>query len=143
LFGRRAVSPSRPAISHCAARSGGQGWPSGHRACAARSVLYGRKHGVTLDQVGGYCPAGSWFFPRSVVRRNVASGRSAPLCPERGHLERAATKDAGLPGLVPAGTCSRLDQADLGLRIRGVVAVIWRPLRHPNRNRGHLSKRGA
>jgi hypothetical protein len=35
-------------------------------------------------------------------------GEVGTLCPERGHLERAATKDAGLPGLVPAGTCSAL-----------------------------------
>jgi hypothetical protein len=85
------------------------------RAWRARRALDldGREHGATLDQVGGYCPARSWFFPRSVGSRNIASGRAAPLCPERGHPEGAATKDARLPGLVPAGTCSRPDQAEL------------------------------
>ena len=51
--------------------------------------------------------------------RNMASGRAAPLCPERGHPEGAATKDSRLPGLVPAGTCSRLDQAELGRPMNG------------------------
>ena len=36
--------------------------------------------------------------------RNLASGRRAPLCPVRDQRgERAATKNAGLPCLVPAG----------------------------------------
>src|SRR5271165_3699404 len=71
------------------------------------------EHGVTLQWLAASVPARSWFFPRSVGSRNMASGRTAPRCPERGHPEGAATKEARLPGLVPAGTCSRLGQADL------------------------------
>jgi hypothetical protein len=110
---------------------------------AARSGLDGCEHGAMLDQVGGYCPAGSWFFPRSVDSRNLASGRSAPLCPERGHRERAATKGARLPGLVPAGTGSRLDQADLNRPTNWPDRIMRRPGRRPSQSHDRPSRRGA
>ena len=63
---------------------------AGHRRQAAHRGLEGHEHGATLDQVGTCCCVlpGSWFFPRSAraVSRNLASGRLAPLCPERGQL---------------------------------------------------------
>jgi hypothetical protein len=99
------------------------------------------EHGVTLKWSEATVLAGSWFFPRSAGSRNMASGRSAPLCPERGHRRRAATRGTGLPGLVPAGTCSRLHQADLD-GSRGLT--ITRQLgRRPNQSRGRPSRPDA
>lgn len=62
----------------------------GHRRQAALG-LDSHEHDARLDQVGTYgcILPGSWFFPRSarVVSRNLASGKLAPLCPERGQLD--------------------------------------------------------
>jgi len=125
IIGRRAEWPSREARSRAEPRAAA---PL-RRAWRARRALDldGREHGATLDQVGSYSPARSWFFPRSVGSRNMASGRAAPLCPERGHPEGAATKDARLPGLVPAGTCSRPDQAELCRPTGGPDTVMRQP----------------
>jgi hypothetical protein len=72
-----------------------------------------------LDQVGTqrYVLPGSWFFPRSdEVSRNLASGRLAPLdVPSAiNSTVSVATKEAGLPCLIPAGTRVRLSAAELG-----------------------------
>src|ERR1700751_1863165 len=52
-------------------------------------------------------PAGFRVFPAvgpMGASRNLASGRRAPLCPVRDQRgERVATKNAGVPCLVPAG----------------------------------------
>jgi len=59
--------------------------------------------------------------------RNLASGRRAPLCPVRDQRgERVATKNAGLPCLVPAGRATASRSADFGklLPSDGSHAVI-------------------
>ena len=86
-----AVSPSRPedrsAARAAAVKTGRRPPPQ-----AVHRGLDGHKHDATLDQVGTCCCVlpGSWFFPRSAgaVSRNLASGRLAPLCLERGQLDR-------------------------------------------------------
>jgi hypothetical protein len=80
---------------------------SGHRAqlrsrlgapapTAKRRGLDRSEHGVTLKWSEATVLAGSWFFPRSAGSRNMASGRSAPLCPERGHRRAGCSGKDGV-----------------------------------------------
>src|SRR5271157_3530408 len=56
----------------------------------------------------------------------------------------AATKEARLPGLVPAGTCSRLGQADLlSLTIEPDLFILPPPKRRPSRSRNRPARRDA
>src|SRR5271165_6593467 len=58
--------------------------------------------------------------------------------------EGAATKEARLPGLVPAGTCSRLGQADLlSLTIEPDLFILPPPKRCPSRSRNRPARRDA
>src|SRR5271165_2468803 len=58
--------------------------------------------------------------------------------------EGAATKEARLPGLVPAGTCSRLGQADLlSLTIEPDLFILPPPKRRPSRSRNRPARRDA
>jgi hypothetical protein len=79
-----------------------------------------------------FCPAGSWFFPRSANSRsrNVASEGRHPYVPGAVPEEGRSGKD-GVAVPRPSGTGSRPDQAEL---------EVWRGSSGGS-DRGHLATR--
>jgi hypothetical protein len=111
---------------------------------AAHCGLDGCEHGATLDQAGSpFVLPGHGSFRGLLTAATWHRKRPAPLCPERGHRKRAARESARLPGLVPAGTGSRLDQADLDWPMKWPDMIMRRPGRRPSRSRSRPSRRDA
>jgi hypothetical protein len=93
----------------CISRVRGAQWPSrlNRRSPpqAARSGLDGHEHGAMLDQARAFYHVlpGSWFFPRSESAATWHRGGWHPYVPNAvSSIVSAATKDSGLPRLVPA-----------------------------------------
>jgi len=94
---RRAPRASRSALTSDGAAA--RGGPFAHRG----------KAGVALSRgfLNSLRPTGSWFFPRSARYERAATwrrgGRHRYVPCAINAVRRVATKNAGLPGLVPAG----------------------------------------
>ena len=94
---RRAPRASRSALtSDGAARAGGACLPTGASRGGTQPRFLNKLRPAGVMVLSAVCPIRA--------SRNLASGRRAPLCPVRDQRgERVATKNAGLPCLVPAG----------------------------------------
>ena len=117
-------------VPNASCRAAVKTWP---QATAQRrvAVLRAALHDATLDQLGSpFCPAGSWFFPRSANSRsrNVASEGRHPYVPGAVPEEGRSGKD-GVAVPRPSGTGSRPDRAEL---------EAWRGVGGSDR-RGHLA----
>ena len=92
-------------VPNASCRAAVKTWP---QATAQRrvAVLRAALHDATLDQLGSsFCPAGSWFFPRSANSRsrNVASEGRHPYVPGAVPEEGRSGKD-GVAVPRPSGT---------------------------------------
>ena len=88
---------------------------------AARSGLDGREHGAMLDRAGGLLtrPAGVMVLSAVWISRNLASGRLAPLCPERGQLDRER-RNEGLGVTTPRPGWGRVSAVAGGTRVESL-----------------------
>jgi hypothetical protein len=86
---------------------------------------------------------GSWFFPRSGSAATWHRGGWHRYVPNAINFVRSvATPDSRLPSLVPAGTCLRLDQAELG-SFCDLLVLTPRRERRPSGIRCGRSRPGA